>query len=98
MLATGQGRPGLEEGAYIRVFLLLRQPVGELGGDLTLLWSHGVASADPTLGWDEVVEGTVTVLPLDVEHRHVLADESVGILAGVLRSAFALAAERHEPA
>lgn len=67
-------------------------------GDLTLLWSHGVASADPTLGWDEVVGGTVTVLPLDVEHRHVLADESVGILAGVLRSAFDLAAERHEPA
>ncbi len=68
------------------------------GGDLTLFWSHGVASADPTLGWDEVVEGTVTVLPLDVEHRHVLADESVGIVARVLRSAFDLAAERHEPA
>ena len=65
------------------------------GGNLTLFWAQGTASADSTMGWSDWVAGTVDVRRIEVSHMDVMAEDRVAELASVLRGALDEAISRH---
>lgn len=56
-------------------------------GPLTLLWADESAATDGTMGWGDVVQGTVDIHHVRVAHERFLQPDGAAIIGPILRAA-----------
>jgi len=56
-------------------------------GDLTLFWAEESAATDGTMGWRDVVTGSIDIVRLDVPHEQMMHPDAVAAVGPPLREA-----------